>query len=314
MLHRPDGRLPENERFRAGVKKSRKKRTAQAGLCDYANAPTTSMLSTRDTSLTCAFKSPLVFLKRYEFPVFYSVAEDFLNKTTKISRHSIPSERSSTIDRRALGQRHSPICLRADRNCSCLPFVRHRQWQKDGNFSRRVPPLFPSPRIFVAFFHQISSCPARLSFLTGSESFEIPEKKKREKDLTGRQEEARRRWEAGNSCASARLEKREASAGQRKKRRRNGETWRGAGTRRNCLKLLVRISKRAKHKARASPYNIFPVPRGPLPPLWRVPPPDREEKKERKRKRDSVLLEETQSQTGVILMNPKYYKTYLEER
>lgn len=83
------------------LKKRRKKRAAQAGLCDYANAPTTRMLSTRDTCLTCAFKSPLVFLKRYEFLVSYSVAEDFLNKTTKISRHSIPSERSLTIDRRA---------------------------------------------------------------------------------------------------------------------------------------------------------------------------------------------------------------------
>lgn len=166
----------------------------------------------------------------------------------------------------------------------------------------------------MAFFHQISSRPARLSFLTGSESFEIPEKKKKRKRFdrrTGGSSETMRGWQQLRVRAT-----REArgSAGQRKKRRRNGETWRGAGTRRNCLKLLVRISKRAKHKARAPPYNIFPVPRGPLPPLWRVPPPDREKRKERKRELDSVLLEETQSQTGVILMNPKYYKTYLEER
>jgi len=66
-----------------------------------------------------------------------------------------------------------------------------------------------------------------------------------------------------------------------------------------------RISKRPKHKPRAALRTICPTTYSALPsPL----PPCRSTTA------CSALLEETQSQPGVILMNPKYYKTYLEER
>lgn len=74
--------------------------------------------------------------------------------------------------------------------------------------------------------------------------------------------------------------------------------------------FALRISKRPKHKPRATlvQYVLYTIPCSSSP--CRPAPFPRSGSTST----SSVLLEETQSQPGVILMNPKYYKTYLEER
>lgn len=48
-----------------------------------------------------------------------------------------------------MGQRGSPICLRTNRNCSCLPFVHHRQWAREKLFTKCTSLFFQDFRGFL---------------------------------------------------------------------------------------------------------------------------------------------------------------------
>lgn len=74
------------------------------------------------------------------------------NRSSLSLSRSSPNEEAPRFDRRSIesmGQRGSPICLRTNRNCSCLPFVHHRQWAREKLFTKCTSLFFQDFRGFL---------------------------------------------------------------------------------------------------------------------------------------------------------------------